>query len=231
MAQAPSTVLQVALLVLLVLPGITYQFLRERWRGPVPGERDLSERVLRAVAASVVLDSVYLVVAGPQLLRLVRGSRPPRWNGIAEDPRAAGLVGLALFVVVPAALAHGVTWWQRRRAVTRYRGTPTAWDQMFRASGSCFVRMRLRGGSWVGGWYGSESYATSYPQPPELFLQSAWVMRPDGSFDRPIEGSAGLHVRGSEIDVLELLRPPAPAPAPDPAPDPAPVPDPDREAV
>ncbi|MET9800433.1 DUF6338 family protein [Streptomyces sp. NPDC006368] len=71
--QAPSTVLQVALLVLVVLPGVTYQFLRERWRGPVPGQRDQAERVLRAATASVVLDTLYLVVAGPQLLRLARG--------------------------------------------------------------------------------------------------------------------------------------------------------------
>ncbi|MEV0799721.1 DUF6338 family protein [Kribbella sp. NPDC050281] len=43
----PSTVLQVALLALFVLPGITYQFLRERWRGPVPFTRD-PKAVLRA---------------------------------------------------------------------------------------------------------------------------------------------------------------------------------------
>lgn len=62
--QAPATVVQLALLVLLVLPGITYQFVRERRRGPVPGERDLGERVLRAIVASIALDALYVVVAG-----------------------------------------------------------------------------------------------------------------------------------------------------------------------
>lgn len=62
--QAPATAVQLALLVLLVLPGTTYQFVRERRRGPVPGERDLGERVLRAIVASIALDALYVVAAG-----------------------------------------------------------------------------------------------------------------------------------------------------------------------
>jgi uncharacterized protein DUF6338 len=204
----PSTVLQVALLALFVLPGITYQFLRERWRGPVPGERDLSERVLRSIAASILLNLLYLIVAGPALIRLARRIGTQGWQGLTEDARQAGLLGLLLFVVVPAAAAGGVTWWQRRKLrAARYRSTPTAWDRMFENRGSCFVRVRLKDGAWAGGWYGSRSYASSYPQPPEVFLQSAWVMDPDGRFVRPIARSAGLHVRGADIDLLELLLP------------------------
>ena len=208
MGQAPSTVLQLGLLVLVVLPGITYQFLRERWRGPVPGERDLGERVLRAVTASVVLDAVYAIVAGPALVRLARGGGPDAWDGLGQRPRLVGLVALVLFVAVPAALAAGASWWQRRRLRASYRVTPTAWDHVFRDRGSCFVRARLKDGSWVGGWYGSRSYATSYPQPAELFLESAWRMNPDGSFDRRIGQTGGLLVRAADTDVLELLGPP-----------------------
>lgn len=200
--------LQVALLALFVLPGITYQFLRERWRGPVPGERDLSERVLRSIAASILLNLLYLIVAGPALVRLARRVGTQGWQGLTEDARQAGLLGLLLFVVVPAAAAGGVTWWQRRTLRSaRYRSTPTAWDRMFENRGSCFVRVRLKDGAWAGGWYGSRSYASSYPQPPEVFLQTAWVMDPDGRFVRPIARSAGLHVRGADIDLLELLLP------------------------
>ncbi|MCX5144053.1 DUF6338 family protein [Streptomyces sp. NBC_00338] len=214
MGQSPSTVLQVMLLVLVVLPGVTYQFLRERLRGPVPGERDLGERVLRAVAASVVLDTLYLVAAGPQLVRFARYSGAGGWEAVARQPRPAGLLGLALFVVVPAAAAGGVTWWQRRLRPARYGSTPTAWDHLFRDAGPCFVRMRMRDGAWVGGWYGNNSYATSYPQPPEIHLESAWLMRADGSFVRPVRDSAGLHIRAADTDVLELLHRPAAAPPP-----------------
>uniref|UniRef100_A0AAU2VJV0 DUF6338 family protein n=1 Tax=Streptomyces sp. NBC_00008 TaxID=2903610 RepID=A0AAU2VJV0_9ACTN len=215
MGQSPSTPLQIAMLLLFVLPGVTYQFLRERWRGPVPGERDLGERVLRAVAASVVLDTLYLVAAGPRLVRFARHTGAGAGGAVAQQPRTAGLLALVLFVVVPAAAAGGVTWWQRRRRPARYRSTPTAWDHLFRRSGPCFVRMRLRDGAWVGGWYGGRSYATSYPQAPEIYLETAWLMNPDGSFVRPVRDSAGIHIRAADTDVLELLDP-LPATPPDP---------------
>ncbi|MGI3225060.1 DUF6338 family protein [Streptomyces sp. GTA36] len=214
MGQAPSTVVQLALLVLVVLPGVIYQFLRERFRGPVPSERDLGERVLRALAASVVLDSLYLLLAGPHLVALFRGSGWG-WEGLTERPRLTALLALALFVAVPALAAGCVSEWQRRRLRAKYQSTPTAWDHTFRSRGSCFVRMRLKDGTWVGGWYGSDSYATSYPQPAELFLESAWRMNPDGSFGHRIGPSAGLYIRAGDTDVLELLHPPRQEATPD----------------
>jgi Family of unknown function (DUF6338) len=46
---------QLVLLVLLVLPGITYQFLRERWRGPLPGEREFGQSYQRGVTTVPVM--------------------------------------------------------------------------------------------------------------------------------------------------------------------------------
>ena len=216
MGQPPSTVLQLVLLVLVVLPGSTYQFLRERWRGSVPGERNLAERVLRAITASILLDGLYAIVAGPQLVHLARGpGRRPGWNGFAEQPRLVGLWAVLLLIAVPAVVAGALSWWERRRSPAGFRVTPTAWDHMFRHRGSCFVRVRLKDGTWVGGWYGSRSYATSYPEPPELFLESAWRMSPDGGFVGRVTGTAGLHVRVAEADVVELVHPSEPeAPCP-----------------
>lgn len=207
--------LQLGILVLVVLPGITYQFLRERWRGPVPGERDLGERVLRSIVASILFDALYLIIAGPALVRLARSADTRGWDGVVEQAQLVGLLGLLLFLVVPAVTAGAVTWWQRRRLRgARYRSTPTAWDRMFQNRGSCFIRVRLKDGAWAGGWYGSQSYATSYPQPAEVFLQTAWIMDMDGHFVRPIERSAGMHVRASDVDMLELLLPPEPSQPP-----------------
>ncbi|MEU8340886.1 DUF6338 family protein [Spirillospora sp. NPDC048832] len=202
--------IQAVLLVLFVVPGVTYQFLRERMRGPVAGERNLGERVLRALLASIVLDALYAIVAGPALIRLARGGKKTGWDGLAQHPRLVGLLALLLFVAVPAAAAFAVSAWQRRRLPARYDAGATAWDHMFRRRGSCFVRARLKDGSWVGGWYGSKSYATSYPEPAEIYLESAWRMRPDGSFADRVTGTAGLHVRAADTDVFELIEPPAP---------------------
>ncbi|WP_055570004.1 DUF6338 family protein [Streptomyces atriruber] len=214
MGQAPSSVLQIALLVLFVLPGLTYQFLRERWRGPVPGEQSLGQRMVRAVFASILLDAVYALAAGPQLLRLARGEGHSGWTVLAERPRVAALVALLLFVVVPAVAACAVSWWERRKLRSRYSVTATAWEHMFRDRARCYVRVRLRDGSWAGGRYGHGSYATSYPQPAELYLEESWRMAPDGSFVAPVVNSGGLYVRSADIDLLELVREQLPPDAP-----------------
>jgi hypothetical protein len=92
MIQPPSTVEQVVFFVLLVVRGVTYQFLRERWRGPVPGELELGQRVLRAMTASVALDATYAVAFGPWLAALVKGAHG--WTAsLIGHIRVAGAVG------------------------------------------------------------------------------------------------------------------------------------------
>jgi hypothetical protein len=204
-AQAPTAVQQVILLVLFVLPGITYQFVRERLRGPVPGERDLSERVLRAITASIALDAVYLLVAGPQIIRVIKPAQQVWFNGLAADPRTAAAVALALFIVFPAAAAWIIGWVQRRSSPARFHVVPTAWDSAFRARSACFVRAKLKSGVWVGGWYGRRSYASAYPHAADLFLQSAYEMHGDGSFGVQVRASAGLYLRMDEVEVLEFV--------------------------
>ncbi|WP_049580280.1 DUF6338 family protein [Streptomyces sp. SBT349] len=213
--QTPSTIEQLVLLILLVLPGMTYQYLRERWRGPVAGERQLADRVLRAITASVALDAVYAVTVGPHLVARFDDPGTPLARQLLAEPRAVGLWALGLFIGVPAALAAAVSWRLRRGAATTYRAVPTAWDYAFgnrRDSRPCFLRARLKDGTWVGGWLGPRSYVSGYPESPDVFLQWAYEMGPDGSFGPPVTGTAGLYLRIENTDLLELVDPP-----PDPA--------------
>lgn len=136
--QPPSTVTQLVLVVVCVLPGVTYQFVRERARGPVPGETDLGHRLLRALTASIVLDGVYLAVLGRNLVEMLR---PDRFPG---DPRGTALYALVLLFGVPASSAAVLSWRERRRLRGRFRATPTAWDHMFRDRGPSYVRARLK---------------------------------------------------------------------------------------
>lgn len=87
MGETPSTLQLIVLLVPLVLPGITCQ-VREWMRGPAPGERDLAERVLRAVTASIVLDAIYLIAVGPWLAQMIKPSGRPWFtrHGVAQGP-------------------------------------------------------------------------------------------------------------------------------------------------
>jgi hypothetical protein len=204
--ETASSVEQIVLLVLFVLPGVSYLFVRERMRGPVPGERDLGERVLRALTASIALDAFYLIVAGPQLVRLIKPPGRTWFSNAAAQPRQAAAVALALFIAIPAAVAWIVGLIERRRYPSRFDPVPTGWDSAFRARGTGFVRARLKGGVWVGGWYGSSSRASSYPHAADLYLESAYEMGADGSFGPRVQASGGLYVRMDNVEVLEFVQ-------------------------
>lgn len=128
-------------------------------------------------------------------------------------PRAAEPWALTLFVLVPAATAAAVTWRERRHARTVFRPTPTAWDFVFgdsTADTPRFIRARLKDGRWVGGWYGPRSFAAGRTPTPDLYLEWAYEMNPDGSFGPPVTGTVGLYLRAQDADLIEFVIPEGP---------------------
>ncbi|WP_405763326.1 MULTISPECIES: DUF6338 family protein [unclassified Streptomyces] len=215
----PGTVQQLAILLVLVLPGVFYQAVREHLRGAVAAEQEPQNRIVRAIAAGALLDTVYAVVAGPRLVGLLTGDGAGPLAGVMKHPRQAGLAALLLVVVVPAGIARAESAWGRRRRRARYEPTPTAWDALFRDRGSCFVRVRLKSGLWVGGWLGAQSAVSAFPQPGDLYLQSQYRMAPDGRFLGRVPDTGGVYLRAADIDVLEVLLPPGPQAGATPAPE------------
>src|ERR1700678_4354317 len=105
MEGAPSTLGQIILLTIFVLPGVIYQFARERFRPPGRGELDIGERVLRAIAMSVLLDGIYLVIAGPEILGLIKTANKGWFAPALQNPRSTAIAAMVLFAIVPFALA------------------------------------------------------------------------------------------------------------------------------
>ncbi|MET8170082.1 DUF6338 family protein [Streptomyces sp. NPDC005329] len=204
----PSTVQQLAILVLLVLPGTSYLFARERLLGVREAEQEATNRFLRALGVGVLLDAVYLIAAGPQLVRLLRGDGAGSLAGVVDRPRAVGLWLLLLVVVLPTLVAWAeAARVRRRRAAVLDHQAPTAWDAVFMDRGACFVRVRLKNGGWAGGWYGTRSRASIYPQPGDLFLESQYHMEPGGAFGPRMPGTGGLYLRAADVDLVEFYEP------------------------
>jgi hypothetical protein len=208
MTDTASTAQQVILLVLFVLPGTTYQFVRERSRGRVPGGQDFSERVLRALTASIALDALYVIVAGPQLVRLIKPAGGMWFAAAVAHPRQAAGLSLALFLAIPAAAAWCISLLERRRYPSRFDPVPTAWDSAFRSRAAGFVRVRMKSGVWVGGWYGRRSRASSFPSAADLYLESAYEMVSDGTFGQRVQATAGIYINMNEVEALEFLEVP-----------------------
>lgn len=203
---------QQALTVLvIVIPGFVYQVVRSRLSGPTPEDGDLGVRVLRALMVSGLFALVYLVVLGPILTTAI--SRPESY---LEHPRRTALLLLGLVFVIPAAVAAvqqaraarrlypSLSW---RTAFRTYDPTPTAWDFAVNRVGPGYVRVLTKDGNWVGGYAGTESFYTNYPQSREVFVETAWKLSEQGEFEHPIAGSTGEWIKCDDAPAVEFLVP------------------------
>ncbi|WP_460707306.1 DUF6338 family protein [Myceligenerans halotolerans] len=194
---------QVALLLSLVLPGAVFQFVSETQLGPARHHVTWSERILRAIVASLVFDSTYVMVAGPRLVTVFEG-----WDHmVRHHPREVALVFAATVILFPTVAALALAWWRNRGWAGRYSDTPTAWDHMFRLESHVYVRARLKDGTWAGGWFGRRSFVSTFPEPESLYLEHAYMMSGSGEFVGPLPGSAGMHLLRADIDFVELIQP------------------------
>lgn len=204
----PSTGTGLLIALLFLVPGSVYQFARSRLRGPAPDDASATNRILRALAVSAMLDTLYAVAVGPHLVRLVRGALAPPYFGFwFGHTREFGLWALLLLFLVPAALA-GLDHLRLRVGWTprlTYDPTPRAWDFAFREIEPTYVRVLTTDGTWLGGWYGLDSFVSSYPEPREIFIETAHLMNADGSFGGEQAGSGGLYVRCDDIRSVEFV--------------------------
>ena len=100
----PSTVTQLLILVVFVMPGVVFQVVRARLAGESPQNQDTTNKILRALAASAALVSVYLILLGPGIVKAVGlTSAHRRWA--SDHPREAGALIALLLLLVPATAA------------------------------------------------------------------------------------------------------------------------------
>jgi Family of unknown function (DUF6338) len=200
----PTSVFQLAAVLLLAVPGIVYTAARRRLVGPTPEDQAFSVRLTRALAVSVVLDLVYVLALSPWIVRPAEQRRTGEdiLNWIATRPATSAGVALLLLVVIPTAVALiGQLRLRRpfrlRRPVSLapiYHPTPSAWDRAAPDRGRAFVRIFTEDGHWVGGWLGPASYLSTYPQPRDIFIDVEWTLSKTGDFLTPVPDSLGVYV-------------------------------------
>lgn len=204
----PSSVTQLLLLLLFVVPGFVYQAVRISVRGRLPLDIELSTRIVRAIVSSGIFALVYLVILGEHLIDAAQG----RGFGF-EHPRLGALLALLGGIIIPAVLAlfrvPDWDWLARLSArlpqITKYDPTPTAWDQAFQNIGECFIRVLNNDNRWIAGYYGPGSYATSYPEPHQLFLEKAFHVSDDGTIGEEIDATQGVFIDCTEIQLLQVV--------------------------
>jgi len=82
---------------------------------------------------------------------------------------------------------------------------PTAWDYFVGQRKSCFMLVHLNDDSMIGGHYGENSYASTWPDPPSIYLEKVFKVKPDGTFGEEIADSFGLVLSKEDYKYIEFF--------------------------
>jgi hypothetical protein len=210
----------VAVALLAVLPGALYTWSFEREVGN--WGVSLSDRVLRFVGFSAIFHAVffypeylvwtrYLHLASVddgsiRFVNLVSAGGPLPWWLFVAPLAYVTLPMVAGYLTAKGALA-GAAW---TRFLVGPNPQPRAWDRLFWASPSFIVRLRLKNETWVGGLFGADSYASGYPEPQDLLLETTYQMESDGSFaagedDELVDLQSSVLVSWEDVHFLEAF--------------------------
>lgn len=84
----------------------------------------------------------------------------------------------------------------------------SAWDYYFNLRQSVYLIVHLKDGNRVGGFYGTQSYASRYPCKEALYIEKAWELRElsdERKFKSPVKQSAGLLILNENIEYIEFF--------------------------
>jgi hypothetical protein len=203
----PSSIVQVVLVIVAVVPGFVYQGVRISVRGRLPGDVEWTTRLIRSIATSAVFALLYLIAFGGALAEAAEGR-----GDLVDHPRLGAVLALLGAFLIPAGAAVALAWvprpaWLTNRidGVLQYDPTPTAWDKVFTARSPCFVRVLTASGEWMAGYFGKQSYASSYPEPHQLYLERSYAIDADGAIGEAIDGSLGSIIDCSGAQLIEIV--------------------------
>ncbi|MFW6201009.1 MAG: DUF6338 family protein [Gemmatimonadota bacterium] len=123
-----------------------------------------------------------------------------------EHPWGTWFIVVVSLVVVPAiwpVLLKGL--FKSDGIATKIRlPYPTAWDYLFELREASFVLVHLEDGELLGGYYGGNSYAGSFPHDGDIYLEAVYEVNEKGEFGDPIPDTKGVLLRKEHYSYLEL---------------------------
>jgi hypothetical protein len=119
---------------------------------------------------------------------------------------------LLTLLISPVLIGLGLVKLAATNWLRRFRHTfgiphpdPKAWDHFFRRGMPCWVVATLRSGRVIGGLYGSNSFASSYPSAEDLYLEQLCNMTPEGMMAGLTALTVGGIIRMENVELLELF--------------------------
>lgn len=82
---------------------------------------------------------------------------------------------------------------------------PKAWDYFFKQGKTCFVLIHLKNGNYMGGKYGGDSFASSFPHAEDIYIEEVYKVNENGEFVERIDNTLGLWINKDNIGQIEFF--------------------------
>lgn len=206
---APETGTALLILMAFVLPGFVTLRINELTH-TIRRQESPFERLLLALYYSALTYGVVFLAAA---IGGVQRKDVEDLVKTEQDIWKLLVLAVAVLVVIPFVISNAARLWQgsevRPKVLGRARislahSTPSGWDHYFATSSFAYLRVTLRDGRVVGGYYGPESFAGYSDQKQDLYLEHRWELDDDDWFTRQAEGTRGVWLARESIVSVEF---------------------------
>lgn len=185
------------LFVLLVLPGLVSMHVY-RWVMPA---RDIDWKT--ALVEALFYGTLNFGICLPIIIPIHRNNFPNAHLGWYITLMISVLIVIPF--IWPCLLRFAFRWkWLMKKLQLPY---PTAWDYFFGKRRCCFVLIHLKNGKMIGGYYGGESYSTSFPRHGDLYLERVCKVDADGCFKSIVDRTDGMLIPSDAYTYVEMFTP------------------------
>ena len=154
-----------------------------------------------AVVQGVFYSTVNFALGLPFLYLLVFGYDPLREP--LRYTAAAILLLLVLPILWPLLLVR--IFKSKKLARKIQIPYPTAWDYLFDRREPLFLLVHLNSGALIGGYYGGNSYAGSFPNDGDIYIEAVYGTDEHGKFGRSIPDTRGVLLRKEQYSFIEFF--------------------------
>ena len=156
--------------------------------------RDFSKSIFEAVAYSAINLGFFF-----PLIEVVRSGK--------LGPALSAIATFLILLGAPAAWPFLLRKVLSSRWLTKYGMHPdeVPWDFVFGQHEPFWAVVHLRDLRRIGGRFAENSFASSSPAEPQIYIEEVWKLDEDGRLCAPIERSRGIVVLGKDILAVEFF--------------------------
>jgi hypothetical protein len=91
--------------------------------------------------------------------------------------------------------------WEKKKT---FRTLPRAWDAVFSKDRHYWLKIILKDGTKIGGYYGPNSFTSNYPHEDDIYIEDVWNLDEGETYEKHVP--KGLLVERKEISHIEVYQ-------------------------